>query len=551
MQPEAKPAYAPDLRSYVAILRRRKWTIALVVALVVGAALFFSYRQTPVYQSQSRVLVRPLGPPTASDLFFAGDVNLVTERGLISSEAVASLVKKDLELPQPASGLLGSLSVTVEPSSEILTIGYASADPKEAQRLAQGFADAYLQFRRQQAQSQYETQAEAIRQRIDEVNVALADVRRRLQHAGHRNATALTQQTATLATRLGILQVQLDDLGSAEALQHGGGEVVQPAVLPTLPSSPNHLKDGMLALLAGLALGIGTAFAQEHLDDRLRGSQDFEEQLGAPILATIPKVDVWKRKDRTKLITVEAPRSSPAEAYRALRTNIQFISRATDFRVVAITSPHLGDGKTTTVANLAVTMAQAGRRVVALSCDLRKPRLHRFFNLENKIGVTSVLSGEVTLAKATQRPDIDNLRVLASGPVPQNPAELLGSDEMETLLARLRGYSDFVLIDTPPLLAVADALILGPKSDGVVIVVDAAKTDRVAAASAADQLSQVGGNIVGGVFNNYDPSQARYYRADYRHYYPYQYYQQDGEQLPIEADNGQEPAFDPDDIWTG
>ncbi len=216
-----------------------------------------------------------------------------------------------------------------------------------------------------------------------------------------------------------------------------------------------------------------------------------------------------------------------------------------------MTSPLLGEGKTTTVANLAVTLAQTGKRVIALSCDLRKPKLHRFFDLKNDIGVTSILTGQAALAEAAQRCSVDTLRIVASGPVPPNPAELLDSREMDLLLEELRLYCDYVVIDTPPVLAVADALILATRSDGVLVVADASRTTRSSVAFVREQVEQVGGKIVGGILNNLDARRARNYPSYHHYYYSYRY---QPERETIGPDGGErKPADvtprDPQEIW--
>jgi succinoglycan biosynthesis transport protein ExoP len=343
-----------------------------------------------------------------------------------------------------------------------------------------------------------------------------------------------------LGTQLSQIQAQSIDAGT----------IVADATLPTSPASPNHLRNAALALVVGLALGIGLAFLRERLDDRLAGRQDFEEQVGAPVLAVVPKVAGWRKRDRTQLAALDLPRSAPAEAYRTIRTNLQFTGRDGGFRILAVTSASLGEGKTTTVANLAVTLAQTGKRVIAVSCDLRKPRLHRFFGLENDVGVTSVLTGGATLSSAAQRvAKVETLRVLASGPVPSNPAELLGSEEMDGLLGVLRQHADYVLLDTAPALAVSDPLIVAPRADGVLLVADAGSTTRGAVAHVREQLEQVGANVVGGVFNNFDPSNAKYYPSYYNSYYSYHY--RPGKSESRRGVNGRStvPEVEPEEMW--
>ena len=323
------------------------------------------------------------------------------------------------------------------------------------------------------------------------------------------------------------MAIARNQIGNLSVVDVDPGDVIEPADLPTSPASPNFLLNGGLALFVGLALGIGLAFVRERLDDRLAGRPDFEGALGAPVLAIVPKVEGWRKRKRTELAALKAPKGAPAEAYRTIRTNLLFMAKDGDLKVIAVTSPGDGEGKTTTVANLAVSLAQADKRVVAVSCDLRKPRLHAFYGASNELGVTSVLEHQTTLPDAVQRAGVNTLRVLASGPIPHNPSELLASDELDALLARLRGVADFVIVDTPPVLAVSDPLILSPKCDAVIIVADASTTARGAVVHLREQLDQVGGNIIGGVFNNFDPSRAKDYSSYYRYYYSYRYQPED------------------------
>ena len=192
-------------------------------------------------------------------------------------------------------------------------------------------------------------------------------------------------------------------------------------------------------------------------------------------------------------------------------------------RVIAVTSPLAGEGKTTTVANLAATLALTGKRVVALSADLRKPRLHRFFGQANEDGLIHPGGSGASRRRCPALEGLDSLRVVTSGPVPPNPAELLSSDEMELLLGHLRATADYVVIDTPPALVVTDAMIVAPRVDGVVVVVDSDVTTGAAALHTVEQLEQVGAKVIGSVLNRFDPSKARYYSRGGRYAYRYHY----------------------------
>ncbi len=217
------------------------------------------------------------------------------------------------------------------------------------------------------------------------------------------------------------------------------------------------------------------------------------------------------------LLTVDAPDTVTAEAYRTARTTLMYISSREDIKVLLVTGPGEGDGKTTTTANLAAALAQTGKRVVVISADLRKPRLHRFFGLGGDVGLTEVLRRTASARDAISSTMLHQLKVMSSGTIPPNPAELLASPTMDDVLVTLRSVADFVLIDTPPSLVVADALELAPKVDGIIVVVDGSKTTRQAAIHMRHQLERVGGLIVGGILNNLDPGQetpyGRYYSS--------------------------------------
>ena len=311
-----------------------------------------------------------------------------------------------------------------------------------------------------------------------------------------------------------------------------------------------------LGFVAGLVLGVGFAFVRERMDDRIHGRAQLEASVGAPVLAVVPQVPGWRKRAQTKLVTTSASGSPAAEAYRSLRTNLQFISRDGTVRVISVTSPHAGEGKTTTVANIATTLALTGKRVMALSADLRKPRLHRFFGLSNDEGLSSVLAGQAQLAEVARRVEgLDSLRIVTSGPVPPNPAELLSSDAMESLLTQLRSMADYVVIDTPPVLVVSDAMIVAPRVDGVVVVVDADTTTGGAASHTIDQLEQVGGNVIGSVLNRFDPSKARYYAYAGKYAYAYRYhYRHEDSGAGDQGSNGKDRRAapvppPPDNVW--
>jgi len=215
------------------------------------------------------------------------------------------------------------------------------------------------------------------------------------------------------------------------------------------------------------------------------------------------------------------PKSPSSEAYRTLGTNIQYLASRQSLKVIMVTSALGGDGKTTTSANLAVALAQAGKRVILVSADLRRPRIHQFFGLPNDVGLSDALADSISASKVTRDAGIRTLRVINAGPIPNDPAALLGSQQTGDFIRGLRQVSDFVVIDTPPVLAVADASILAPLVDGTVFVMDAGRSSRSALAQARDQLENAGGNIIGAVYSNFEPGQSAYYPYYYNYYQQY------------------------------
>jgi len=215
-----------------------------------------------------------------------------------------------------------------------------------------------------------------------------------------------------------------------------------------------------------------------------------------------------------KLITVANPRSPVAEAYRILRTNIQFSSLDKPLRTLLVTSASPEEGKSTTLANLAVTFAQAGNEVVVVDSDLRRPSLHKLFDLPNERGLTTFILEDPDREPPVQATEVERLRVLTSGPLPHNPSELLGSQRMERAIAALRERADLVLFDCPPVVAVADAAVLGRRLDGCLLVVSVGKTRRDHALRAKRLLDKASVNVLGAVLNNarFDPSLYRYYQ---------------------------------------
>ena len=524
----APPEDDVRLREYLGVLRTRKKSILAIALLTLLAGVAFAQLQTPIYRADARVqATNPLSLiqnlPNA-----IANVNMDTERALVTSSQVTRCAARIIDNPNgdpremcalDAIGkgdvsvqLKRSLQVTVIENTTILVISNSSPRPQEAQTVANAFATAYVQLQTgkaiayvEQLRNPLEEEQQALSERQADLQNQLADA---FASGDTRQAAIINQQLNTVNNQLADVNAQLAEFSIARLVLP---QVIAEATLPASPASPNKPLIATIALFIGLAFGIGLALLRERLDDRLRGRTDFEDRVRAPVLAVIPKVPGWRRGQDTKLISVEQPKSSMAEAYRTLRTSVLFNAVQQQLRTLMVVSPNAGEGKTTTAANLAVSLADANKRVILVSADLRKPRLHRFFGISNDIGLSTVLSGQGKPWEALQDPRIENLRVMVSGPVPARPAQLLQSEQMGELLTELQEVADFVIIDSPPVLLVADSLALTPFVDGVLFVADSENTSRGAVGQAREQLDQVAANVIGAVFNNYDPARASAY----------------------------------------
>jgi capsular exopolysaccharide synthesis family protein len=274
--------------------------------------------------------------------------------------------------------------------------------------------------------------------------------------------------------------------------------IIKPAIAPSSPSAPNTKLNLVLGLMLGLALGISIAVLRTTLDTRIRGEADLRQVTDAPLLGGI-SFD----QDATKkpLLTQAAPQSPRAESFRQLRTNLQFANVSEHAKTVLITSSLPGEGKSTTATNLAISLAQAGQTVCLVDADLRRPMINQYLGLDRSAGLTTAMVGAADVNDLLQPWGEDNLFVLTSGQIPPNPSELLGSEEMKRLLARLENAFDTVVIDAPPLLPVTDAAVLSQHVGGVVLVVGSQKLRYQDLQKSTDALKLVGSNILGVVLN--------------------------------------------------
>jgi capsular exopolysaccharide synthesis family protein len=298
--------------------------------------------------------------------------------------------------------------------------------------------------------------------------------------------------------------------------------IVDLAEVPRAPVSPNVQRDVSLSLAASLVFSIGLAFFVEYLDNRIRTPQEMKAHLGIPFLGMIPTAA--KNKDvANPLLSGDVP-ANFSEAFKTVRTGVLFSSADSGLRTLVVTSAGPGEGKSLVSANLAIALAQAGQRVLLVDADMRRPRVHEIFEVPQEPGFSNLLTSNAKASEVIRKSSQNGLWLLAAGHIPPNPAELLGSGRYKDFLASLENHFDWAVIDTPPVLVVADSLIAANEATGVVFVVGADQTSRHAARTAVEQLDAANAHLVGSVLNKANVLgnpyyYSSYYRKEYARYY--------------------------------
>ena len=370
-----------------------------------------------------------------------------------------------------------------------------------------------------------------LRSRIASLDSTIASLRHQTEKYPGLEATE-SRLVGDVRTMQGVydqLQSEYQRARITEEADDNYVRVIDVANLPNSPVAPNRTRIFMTSVVFGVLLGLAAAIFLDTLDDSVRSPDEVRERMGWPVLGTIPTIKsnapASERGD-SRLVAHLDPRSPVAEAYRSLRTNLAFARAHNSARVLVCTSPGPADGKSTTVANLAITFAQQGQRTLLIDGDLRRAVLDRIFNVPRAPGLTDVLTGQGKLRDIAHPTSITNLFVLGSGPFPPNPSELLGSTAMRDLIREAAEAFDVVLIDSPPLLAVTDAAVISTMADGAIVVIRMGATTRAALKRTASQLEAVEGRLLGAVLNDVDFRQTGY--GGYYGYY-YYYYHHDGD----------------------
>ena len=521
-------ARAVELRDYLDVVWRRKWIVVIALLVVVTAGVYRSARQTKIYQAAGQILV------SVSD-----EDEILTQISIIEGQAIRQKVAEQVPGAGSASASAGE--------GRIVTVAVESQEPELAAEAVAAYIRIYIDYRQEQrlqqlleSTNQTRKQADDRKAQVDalteEYEGKLAELdERALPFDGETDAEAVVRNAAIARDRRELdidlksrrdaalrdqlqLETTLFQLESARDVTTPAAEIVNDPGVPSSPIRPDPVAAGIAAAVFGLTLGIALAFLFEYLDESIKTKEDIQRAVGSKraVVATIPAIAEWRDRSKPEVVSLSAPRSSAAEAYRSLRTTVQFAGLEDPVNVIAITSPTAGEGKTTALANLAVVVAGAGRRVVLLDCDLRRPRIHSFFGMSNEVGFTSWIIGDAPLSLALQDvPGIRRLSLMASGPIPPNPSELLSSRRFPELVRTLQSEGALVLIDTPPLLPVTDAAVIARSIDLIFMVTMAGKGTRKHLRQAMEILEQVDAPIGGIVLNAVGTDRQAYYEGAY------------------------------------
>jgi Mrp family chromosome partitioning ATPase/capsular polysaccharide biosynthesis protein len=461
----------PSLQHYLHVFKRRKWILLQAALLVPLAAVLFSLHQQHRYRATAEVWVN--GRDFSAFVTGVGTGYAPPDRVLATSADLArvpTVAAAALKLAHRTDRTPGDLlaNSTVDPKSDadLLEFKVTDAVPAIGARLATSYARAYITYRHL-----LDTQ------QLKRLEAQVASQIKQLEAIGQtRSALYLT------------LVQKLQQLQAVEAL-------LTPPIL-TRPASgatqvqPQPVRNGLLGFLIGLGLGLGLAFLRDALDTRVRSADEIADRIGLPLLARLPEPPARMRNE-SKLSMMEEPDGIHAEAFRVLRTNLEFVNLERRAQIIMVTSALEGEGKSTTVANLAVAFARAGRRVVAVDLDLRRPWLDKLLGVGKRAGLTQVAIGQLSLEDALvpipfpdprarslaaltnggNASDLEgSLEILPAGPVPPDVGEFVGSRALLEIFEQLRHMADIVLVDSPPLLRVGDAMTLSGKVDGVLVV---------------------------------------------------------------------------------
>lgn len=511
-----------DLRDIFRIVLH--WLWLLILGAVIGgvSTYYFSVYQQPIYSATNEVFVSLPANNQLSDLgYYSGALLIQTYVELMVTDEVLDQVADRLGYGIDEK----NISIQQVRDTQIIQVTVESTDPIKsadfANMLVTVFGEQQYELQTDRyLESKQNLEANLAGQRavIDETLVKLSELKNTEENKVEREwlNLVLVQANNTYSNLLNNYEsLRLEEAQSLSTIQ-----IVEMARPDTIPVRPNILTNTLLGVAVGLMLAGGIIFLVEYLDDTIRSPEEITRLFDISPLGYIARLPHSRnQRNNEGVYVLQNPRSPISEAFRSLRTNIEFAGVVEPINTILVTSPGPKEGKSTVTANLAAVMMHGGKKVVVVDADLRRPRIHKLFGLANRIGLSGIFRGQINLVDATEKIG-ENLHVITSGPPPHNPAELLGSALMDKILAGLAQRSDIVIIDSPPVV-VTDPIVLSRKVDGVIVVINPGKTKKESLKATMDQLSRAEARILGIVINQIGRRGSNYYE----YYYSKSYYQ--------------------------
>jgi len=507
-----------DIRQYLSVFAHWSWLIILSALLAGIASLYVSLNMAPIFQSTTTVLVNEAPATKGADYssVLMSKQLTSTYAEMMANDLVLEQVADQVKITNSPEEMRKWIAINTVRDTQIIQVAVKTTDPAFSANIANAIVAAFS------AQIQ-EIQTKRFAQSKLTLETQLAETDKQISSfVGQTELAATPEEKDRLEAKVveyrtiySNLLSSYEQIRLSEAQSVSSVVQVVPAVANPVPVEPNIWRNTILAALLGFLLAAVILIIRESLDDTVKTPNEISRKFGLPILGVINH----HGSEANSPITISEPRSPVAEAYRALRTNINYASVDRPLRTILVTSAVPGDGKSTTIINLGVVLAQNGKKVIIADCDLRRPQIHTYFGLANRHGMSTLFSHSAEeLNSVRQTTAVDGLTVVTSGSLPPNPSELMGSQKLQTILGTMKNSADMILIDTPPTLTVTDASALAPSLDGILLVVRPGKTRISALRQTIEQLRQVNARILGVVLNDVAVSGKSYS-------YHYNYYQ--------------------------
>lgn len=498
-----------DTRHRLAVIR--SWVRWIVAATLVAALVAFVLSNTllpKVYEADARLVVGQAltaANPDANQFDTAQQL-AAAYVSLAGGRPVLEGVLKRLGLTTPLVEFSKQVDVSVARDLPFIEILGRGSDPKQAAAIANAMAAELVAIAPALSGPQSDQMA------LLGVGLGVIEAQIERTRTEVDDLAALSRRTAAQDARLETLIGRLLSLTSTYAsyLQLSVGSdanqvtIIEPAVPPLAPASPRPLFNVGIAATLAFLLSLGAAMLWERLDDRLKTIEDVERVTGLATVGLISQMPGERgRKPFYRLATLLYPRSPAAEAFRALRTNLDFAGLDQGLRTIVVTSSLPSEGKTVVAANLAIAFAQSGRKTILIDADLRRPGVHGIFQLSNDLGLTDLVrTDEIRIDHVARATEAPNLTVITAGTIPANPAELLGSHRMVSIIERLSAAADVLIIDTPPVTAVTDAAVVAARADATIMVIQSHRASERVVRHGLEALAKVSARVVGAVLNN-------------------------------------------------